>query len=73
VRDLLANYCAAAGIKKAITPDSLRHTFASYKAERGVSAFQLKEWLWHRKLDTTQIYVHMARKNAKKVMEATSL
>ena len=37
VRDLLAKYCAAAGIKKAITPHSLRHTFASYKAERGVS------------------------------------
>ncbi len=73
VRDLLAKYCAAAGIKKAITPHSLRHTFVSYKAERGVSAFQLKEWLGHRKLDTTQIYVHMARKNAKKVMEATSL
>ena len=73
VRDLLAKYCAAAGIKKAITPHSLRHTFASYKAERGVSAFQLKEWLGHRKLDTTQIYVHMAHKNAKKVMEATSL
>jgi len=38
-----------------------------------VSAFQLKEWLGHRKLDTTQIYVHMGRKNAKKVLEATSL
>jgi site-specific recombinase XerD len=73
VRDLLAKYCQLAGIKKRITPHSLRHTFASYKAERGVSAFQLKEWLGHRKLDTTQIYVHMARQNAKKVMEATSL
>ena len=62
-----------AGIRKRVTPHSLRHTFASYKAERGVSAFQLKEWLGHRKLDTTQIYVHMARQNAKKVMEATSL
>ena len=73
MRDLLAKYCAAAGIKKAITPHSLRHTFASDKAERGVSACQLKEWLGHRKLDTTQIYVHMGRKNAKKVLEATRL
>lgn len=73
VRDLLVKYCRSAGIKKRVTPHSLRHTFASYKAERGVSAFQLKEWLGHRKLDTTQIYVHMARRNAKKVMEATSL
>jgi site-specific recombinase XerD len=73
VRDLLAKYCQASGIRKKITPHSLRHTFASYKAERGVSAFQLKEWLGHRKLDTTQIYIHLARQNAKKVMEATSL
>jgi len=35
--------------------------------------FQLKEWLGHANLNTTQIYVHMGRQNAKKVMEATSL
>jgi site-specific recombinase XerD len=73
VRDLLEKYCQAAGICKRVTPHSLRHTFASYKAQSGVSPFQLKEWLGHARLDTTSIYVHMARQNAKKVMEATSL
>lgn len=73
VRDLLNKYCEQAGITKHITPHSLRHTFASYKAQSGVSPFQLKEWLGHARLDTTSIYVHMARQNAKKVMEATSL
>lgn len=73
VRDLLRKYCAQAGIAKRITPHSLRHTFASYKAQSGVSPFQLKEWLGHARLDTTSIYVHMAIQNAKKVMEATSL
>src|SRR5215217_5644558 len=73
VRDLLEKYCTQAGITKRVTPHSLRHTFASYKAQSGVSPFQLKEWLGHARLDTTSIYVHLARQNAKKVMEATSL
>ena len=73
VRDLLNKYCEQAGIAKRITPHSLRHTFASFKAQSGVSPFQLKEWLGHARLDTTSIYVHMAKQNAKKVMEATSL
>lgn len=73
VQKLLAKYCALAGITKRISPHSLRHTFASHKAEAGVSPFQLQQWLGHSSLDTTQIYVHLARKNAKRVMEATSL
>jgi integrase/recombinase XerC len=73
VRKMLDKYLNAAGITKAISLHSLRHTFATYKAERGVSPYQLKAWLGHARLDTTAIYVHMARSNAKKAMEATSL
>src|SRR5665811_378672 len=73
VRDLLHKYCVQAGITKRVTPHSLRHTFASAKAQSGVSPFQLKDCLGHARLDTTSIYVHMAKQNAKKVMEATSL
>ncbi len=73
VRKMLAKYLKASGITKKISPHSLRHTFATYKAERGVSPYVLREWLGHARLDTTQIYVHMARENSKKAMEATSL
>lgn len=73
VRDLLEKYRRQAGVTKKISPHSLRHTFASFKAQQGVSPFQLKDWLGHARLDTTAIYVHMARQNAKKIMEATSL
>ncbi len=73
VRKMLAKYLKASGITKKISPHSLRHTFATYKAERGVSPYVLREWLGHARLDTTQIYVHMARENTKKAMEATSL
>ncbi len=73
VRKMVAKYLKASGITKKISPHSLRHTFATYKAERGVSPYVLREWLGHARLDTTQIYVHLARQNTKKVMEATSL
>jgi len=73
VRKMVAKYLKASGITKKISPHSLRHTFATYKAERGVSPYVLREWLGHARLDTTQIYVHMARENTKKAMEATSL
>jgi integrase len=73
VRRVVVKYRGKAGITKRASCHSLRHTFATVKAEKGVSPFQLKEWLGHANLNTTQIYVHMARQNAKKVMEATSL
>ena len=41
VQKLLAKYVKLAGITKRISPHSLRHTFATYKAERGVSPYQL--------------------------------
>ena len=73
IRKLVVRYRQKAGIAKKITPHSLRHTFATYKAEHGVSPYQLQQWLGHQSLNTTQIYVHLGKQNAKKVMEQTSL
>lgn len=73
VRKLVVKYRSKAGITKKASCHSLRHTFATHKAEKGVSPFQLQQWLGHANLNTTQIYVHLGRQNAKKVMEATSL
>ena len=38
-----------------------------------ISPYQLQEWLGHRNLTTTQIYVHLSKQNSKEFMEATSL
>lgn len=73
VRKLVAKCVKAGGVTKKASCHSLRHTFATYKAERGVPAYRLKEWLGHRNLNTTQIYVHLGRQDARKVTEATSL
>lgn len=73
VRKLLAKYVAAAGLTKHVSPHTLRHTFSTAKAKRGVSPYELQQWLGHSKLSTTQRYVHIAHQDTAKVMEATSL
>jgi integrase/recombinase XerC len=73
VRKLVVKYTKVAGITKKASCHTLRHTFATYKAEKGVSPFQLQQWLGHANLNTTQIYVHLGKQNAKKIMEQTSL
>lgn len=74
VKKLVEKYKRQAGITKHFSCHSLRHTFASYKAEHGVSAFQLQQWLGHASVTTSQIYVHMTRnQNSHKVMQETSL
>ena len=73
IRKLVVKYRKGAGITKKASCHTLRHTFATYKAEKGVSPFQLQQWLGHANLNTTQIYVHLGKQNAKKLMEQTSL
>jgi integrase/recombinase XerC len=73
VRKIVEKYVRVSGIHKRVSPHGFRHTFATQKAEKGVSAYQLQEWLGHARLDTTQIYVHMSKKNGGRVMEQTSL
>ena len=73
IRKMVVKYRQKAGITKRASCHSLRHTFATYKAEKGVSPFQLQQWLGHANLNTTQIYVHLGKQNAKKIMEQTSL
>src|ERR687888_2799095 len=45
IRKLVVKYRKEAGITKKASCHTLRHTFATYKAEKGVSAYQLQQWL----------------------------
>jgi site-specific recombinase XerD len=73
VRKLVVKYRKDAGITKKASCHTFRHTFATCKAEKGVSAFQLQQWLGHANLNTTQIYIHLGKQNAKKIMQDTSI
>jgi len=73
VRMLVTKYRENAGITKQASCHALRHTFATVKASKGVSPYQLQRLLGHSKLDTTMVYVHLGRENEAAVMEETSL
>ncbi len=73
IQKLVERYRHGAGIEKRITPHSLRHTFATHKARQGVNAFQLRDYMGHATVATTQLYVHLGQEEARKVMEQTSL
>jgi integrase/recombinase XerD len=54
--------------KKQITIHNLRHSIATHLVEQGVAVEQVRQFLGHSQLETTQIYTHISRATLQKLM-----
>ncbi len=69
IQQIIKSAAKKAGIKKNVTPHTLRHSFATHLLESGADIRYIQQLLGHKDLKTTQIYTHVANKDIKKLAD----
>ncbi|RNL52356.1 site-specific tyrosine recombinase XerD [Pedobacter jejuensis] len=66
--NLIKTLAASTGLKKAISPHTLRHSFATHLIEGGADLRAVQEMLGHSSITTTEIYTHIDRDYLREVI-----
>ncbi len=64
---IMKRWAAAAGLSSAVTPHTLRHTFATHLLAGGAGLREVQELLGHADIRTTEIYTHVDRTRLKSI------